>query len=234
MDIKELKITLILKEDVPFKNIGQRIGAYLHRAMLADSQLKKEHRVNKVKHYVYSHLYPTESDGVYKSGTGYTFRIRSAREGFLNRMAELLTDFQDELIVTLGIEESRVPNGTVNAVRTLTPFVITLGKPGSKYWKAYDAKEDIKKLLTNNVSNRFKQFIGAKEVNHDFIKEVKILNNKPTYYNYKGRKVLANKVEVYFNDDLFSKQIRDYVVSAGLGEKSSVLGAGFSETIRRA
>lgn len=116
------------------------------------------HKATNAKHYVFSHLYPVEKDGIYKPGIGYMFRLRSADPSFLNKMNGLLNGLDYSNFIVLHIETRPVPKGRNNAIRTLTPFVITLKDKEKKYWKANESHEDIKALPTNNILHKYKQW----------------------------------------------------------------------------
>ena len=80
---------------------------------------------------------------------------------------------------------------------------------------------------------KYELMTGEKiEMNESFIQLFSILNKKPlkVVYEHKdkgGRVFLGNKFKIVPNDDDNSQKLAFTALACGLGEKNSLLGAGF-------
>lgn len=227
MNYYELKIKVILNEDINYNDAPYKIGIFINNAMLNNSLLKKVHE-EKIYKYVYDTFYPREETGIYQKGKNYEFRLRSLNLHLLNKLAIALYNHNYSGIKASDIDLNVHELNEIKELYTVKPVIITIN---NKPWlKNNSSIEDLKKRLNDNLDKKLKQFEGnlwTGEDNYSFIKEINILNRVPMKYYYKGIKLLGNKVKIIVNEDEFSQRKALMAIGLGLGEKGSSLGAGF-------
>ncbi|PGK52337.1 CRISPR-associated endoribonuclease Cas6 [Priestia megaterium] len=229
--LKELKINVVLTHPMHFHDAGEELGEFLHFIMTEDEELKIRHEERVIKLYNFSHLFPIEKTGVYEPGKAYFFRVRSARQNFLDKIAFHIKRVKWKGFIVLSTEWVDIRTSHNQYFRTLTPFVIIHHHDKGKYWT--EEAGNLARHITNNLLHKYRVLVGLTEkIDKEVIQDVKLLSTKPAVLNYKGNKMLGHKLLVSFRDDLFSQQIKDLAITAGVGEKNSSLGAGFLEPCR--
>ncbi|WP_242978052.1 CRISPR-associated endoribonuclease Cas6 [Clostridium botulinum] len=82
--------------------------------------------------------------------------------------------------------------------------------------------------LEDNLEKKYKNFFNEDiDVKDKFIESIEFKNRKPMHYNYKGIKLLANKVSIQVKDNEEAQKVAFLARAVGLGEKNSAIGAGF-------
>lgn len=127
MNYYELTITCMLKRDIAFQEVQEKIGAYINRCMLLDERLKEKHAKKEQKQYCYSGFYPVEfKTKMYKAGNVYVFRIRSLEKAFTESIKACLRKISDSVFQLIAIEQKTSGKRVVQELYTLTPFIVTV------------------------------------------------------------------------------------------------------------
>lgn len=225
MNYYELKITVLLKEDVRFTKSSEMIGKNISYIMLKDENLKEYHK-EKVYKYVFDNFFPAERDGIYKANRIYVFNIRSFNHDFIIKIKEYMQNYESNDFKIMSLEVNNVNQKNVTFLETITPAIVTID---SKPWlPTMDILVLIRRLHANAEKKYkffFKEEIG--QVEDYFIEKLRIINTKPVAYEFKGKKLLGNKFRIKVNDDEKSQKLAFTMLGAGLAEKNSILGAGY-------
>ncbi|OAA92594.1 CRISPR-associated endoribonuclease Cas6 [Clostridium coskatii] len=227
----ELKIAILLKRNMKFTQSSEIIGKNISYSMLSSEALKIYHK-EKVYKYVFDNFFPTEKDGIYRKNRVYVLNIRSFNKTFAVEIKECMKNFESNDLKVIAIDSGQVARYNINFIETITPAIVTVdGKP----WLSSGDILLLVKRLHANAEKKYKFFFNEEigEVEDYFVEKLKILNNKPVAYEYKGRKFLANKFKIKVNEDEKSQKLAFTVLGAGLAEKNSVLGAGYCIENRR-
>lgn len=223
----ELKITAMLKKTTHHLQSQQHIGKWINRAQLTDSFLKESHYDNNYKHFVFNNLYPLEKDGAYQQGRCYVFTIRSSREDILNRIHSCMQRCrEDEIFQLVACEQKTKRLLHITEMITITPAIVTIdGKP----WVKEKNIELLLQQLHANAEKKFKHLYPDEQIQgvQPFIQGVLVENRKPISTEYKGYKLLGNKLRLFIHEDEYSQKLANVVLGSGLGEKGSSIGAGF-------
>lgn len=225
MVYSQVKITAFLKKDIKFTQCGEIIGKVVSKAMLLDEELKLMHQKREYK-YVYNNLYPIERTGIYEEGRVYIFNIRSFNKKFISKIKKLLTKVDSEFMKILAVEENSVKQKHITELYTMTPVIVTVN---NKPWLLDDGDLMLlQKRLQDNLEKKYKEIFGQTlNIKENFIQGIEILNKKPMVFEYKGIKLLGNKVKIAVNEDEQSQKLAFIATGMGLGEKGSSLGAGY-------
>lgn len=221
----QLTLTIYLKTDMGYKQSPELIGKFLSKAMLKNENLMEFHKSSGYK-YVYDNFYPIEEDGVYKKGRIYVLHLRTFNKEFVSRMKPLLNTENDENMKVIAVEEKQIKQRHICELYSMNPVIVTVD---SKPWLKYDG--DIlllQRRLQENLQKKYESITGEKlSCTSNFIQTIEILNKVPYAYDYKGIKLLANKIKIQVNDDADSQTLAFIAAGMGLGEKGSILGAGY-------
>ncbi|OZI12920.1 hypothetical protein CEW92_04075 [Bacillaceae bacterium SAS-127] len=226
MECYELTVTVMVKQNIYFQNVQEKIGAYLNRCMLMDETLKEMHGRREVKPYTFSGFYPVESKTkVYKAGAIYVFRIRSLQKEFIDKMERCLRKQKSDDFQCIAIEKRKHGNRVIQELYSVIPVIVTVdGKP----WLQEDGDVDLFiKRLQANVEKKYYDAYGKKIENTQFIQRLEFMNQKPMAISYKGVRLLGNKVKITVNSDEDSQKLAYTALGNSLGEKGSSLGGGF-------
>ncbi len=228
----ELKVTLLLKKDIIFKDIHEKLSSNLNRVMLSDNALKQIHTMKCFKPYCIGSLYPFDVvTKVYKVNQVYILTIRSIDEDFLNKLKIVLKNSKVLDFNVLAIEFLNRNYQYIESAYTLTPCIISITDENTrklKYWTKYDSSlEFVKERITANLEKKYLQFYNKKlKAPDDFISMIKLENDVPIVYNYKNTKLFTNKFKIHFASDDISQKLAFLAFGVGILEKNS-LGFGF-------
>lgn len=222
MQYYNLKIVVMLKHNINYENTYESISNFIAYAMLQDEELKEKHEKNEYKNYVFCSLYPLEKDQIYKENKIYTFDLRSINLEFILKIKQLLSIIKnpDFKYIMSNIENSQ--QRPIKSLFTLTPVIITTAKGDYKINNDLDL---VCKRINDNTQKKYK-YIFKEEINTDFIKEIKQINNSPIKIPYKNIFLLGNKFEIFVNEDEESQKLAYLNLAIGMLEKNA-LGFGF-------
>lgn len=222
MKYYNLKIIVLLKQNIKNVQAFEKISNLVAYAMLKEAELKKLHEENTYKNYVFCNLYPIEKDMTYKKDNIYTFDLRGIEFEKMIKLKQVLetTENQDFKIIQIYFQTGIQRN--IKKLITLTPVIITTEKGD------YDIKENMKLVKERILANAQKKYknIYHTEINIDFIENIKKLNKTPVKIPYKNINILGNKFEIQIKQDPMSQNLAYLMLSIGCAEKNS-LGFGF-------
>lgn len=225
MDISELIVTVMLKEDIPFQQSQEVIGNFLNASMLHDADLKEFHGESDIKGYVYNSFYPLEfKTKTYKANQVYVFRVRSLNKIFLEKMNRCIRKQKKGPFEVIAIEKRTYANKIIQGLYSVTPVVVTVD---NQPWLQTDDVDLFIQRLEQNAEKKLKTLLGEEVGHYDFIESIEFSNHKPIGTSYKGIKLLGHKVKVEVKKDEDSQKLAHVVLGAGIGEKNSALGLGF-------
>ena len=222
MKYYNLKIIVLLKEDLKNTETYEKISNLISFAMLKEKTLKKLHEENTYKNYVFCNLYPIEKDTIYKKGNLYTFDLRGIEFEKIIKLKQLLDKTETEYFKIIQINFQTGIQRNISKLITLTPAIITTEKGD------YDIKEDmefVKNRILANTQKKYKKIYDT-SIDIDFIKEIKKINKTPVKIPYKNINMLGNKFEIHIKEDPMSQNLAYLILSVGLLEKNSI-GFGF-------
>lgn len=222
MIMHNMKIIVILNENIKYENTYENISNLIARAMLNDNNLRKLHEENKYKLYTFCSLYPFEKDGIYKKDKMYAFDMRYLNMNFGLKIKQLLGIIKDPKfkVVSTNIETHKL--GKISKLVSLTPSICTVGKNN------YKLNGDINLVKSRLIAGAEKKYsdITGDKVSCDFIKSIVQTNIKPIKLPYKNTNLLGYKFEIEVKDDEVSQNLAQILYATGILEKNSQ-GYGF-------
>lgn len=224
----ELTITIMLKKNIYFEDCGYTIGKNINRSMLLDKDLKKVHPKKEYKNYVFNSFYPIEKDKFYKKDRLYIYRVRGLSDEFMQKLDRCIYNLKSEDFNVISTSRIVVKRTYIKELYTQTPLIVTVN---NEPWLQANGDFDLfKRRLEDNLEKKYKSFFNEYiDVKGKFIKYIEFKNRKPMHFNYKGIKLLANKVSIKVQDNEEAQKIAFLARAVGIGEKNSAIGAGFCE-----
>ena len=222
MNCYNLKVIVLLKQNLKNEETYEKISNLISYAMLKDKNLKEIHEKNTYKNYVFCSLYPVQKDGIYKQNNIYSFDLRGLEFSKIMKLKQVLANVENEYFKIIQINLQNHEQIEINKLVTLTPAIITTPKGD------YDIKDDInlaKRRILANIQKKYKNIYNT-EINVDFIKEIKKTNRQPIKIPYKNINMLGNKFEIEVKEDPISQNLAYLALTVGILEKNS-LGFGF-------
>ncbi len=222
MKYYNLKVIILLKDNINNVQTYEKISKLIAYAMLKDPVLERFHEENTYKNYVFCNLYPIEKDTIYKKGNIYTFDLRGIEFEKMIKLKQVLETTENEHFKVIQINFQTGTQRNIKRLITLTPAIITTENGD------YDIKENIELVKNRILSNTQKKYkkIYKTDINIDFIKDIKKINRIPVKIPYKNINLLGNKFEIQIKEDPMSQNLAYLILSVGLLEKNS-LGLGF-------
>ena len=222
MNCYNLKVIVLLKQNLKNEETYEKISNLISYAMLKDKNLKEMHEKNTYKNYVFCSLYPVQKDGIYKQNNIYSFDLRGLEFSKIMKLKQVLANAENEYFKIIQINLQNHEQIEINKLVTLTPAIITTPKGD------YDIKDDmnlVKNRILANIQKKYKNIYNT-EINVDFIKEIKKTNRQPIKIPYKNVNILGNKFEIDVKEDPMSQNLAYLALTVGILEKNS-LGFGF-------
>lgn len=227
----ETKVTVLIFNNLKLEDSYEKITDFINYSFHKSRFMSKLHKINTLKHYSVSGLYPIEKDRVYKAREMYTFIIRTPKEEINREISKCLTKMKNDNFVVFNVENKAYVNKkTITHIDTLTPVLVTM-QSGDLFTKDKNDIDDLKKCLINNMCRRIKE-VSGKEYKYEFddvVKNLTIKNKYAIIVNYKGIKMLGYKIRLDFYDDEISQDFAKICTVEGIGEKNSCLAMGFTK-----
>ncbi|PJI07106.1 MULTISPECIES: CRISPR-associated endoribonuclease Cas6 [Clostridium] len=227
MKYYEMKVTVLLKQDLKFTRTSEIIGKSISSAMLKSEELMKYHKQKRYK-YVFNNFMPVEKAGIYKANRLYIFCLRTFEEDFMTNIKNCFQDYDNINLKIISVSVKIIQQKKIKFIRTITPAIVTID---SKPWLKNNDLLTLIKRIHANAEKKYKFFFGKEigQVDDYFVEKLKILNLQPIPYTYKNITLLGNKFKIKVNDDDKSQKLAFVALGAGLAEKNSALGAGYCE-----
>lgn len=226
MNYTEYIITTLLKRNIRAVELQETLGKFINQSMLLEEGLKKFHEERRPKLYVFSGLYPVETQSkLYKAGKVYVFRIRSLDEKMITSLISCMKEVSSETFQVLATEKKRVAYKPITELVTITPFIATID---NKPWMPNQHSIGLLvERMHMNAEKKYKTFYKEELNCSQFVQRVKITNRKPIAMAYKNIRLLGHKARIFVNSDEASQKLAFTVLGAGLLEKGSSLGTSF-------
>lgn len=227
MNFVELTVTVLLSNDIYFSNSGYIIGKNINKSMLLSDRLKELHPKKEYKNYVFNSFYPLEKDKTYKKDKLYIFKIRGLDKELMKEMQECLKKLKSNDFKIISVAENEVYQEFIKDLYTVNPVIVTVD---NKPWLQGDNLELFKNRLEDNLEKKYKSFFNKEiDIKDKFIKSIEFKNRMPMGFNYKGIKLLGNKVRIEIQNNEVAQDIAFLAMAIGIGEKNSAVGAGFCD-----
>lgn len=217
-----LKVLVLLKEDIKYEETYQKISDFIAYAMLQNEETKKLHEENRYKLYNFCSLYPFEKDGIYKKERIYTFDIKFIDLNFAMKIKQFLTNIQNKYFKVIMSDIKANSYKKINKLITLTPCIITTKKGDYKIDNDMDL---VRERIIAGVEKKY-QLIYKEKIKADFIQDIIKTNRTPIKIPYKNIYFLGNKFEIIVKEDELSQKLAHILLSTGILEKNSQ-GFGF-------
>ncbi|WP_432408179.1 CRISPR-associated endoribonuclease Cas6 [Wukongibacter sp. M2B1] len=224
--IYQLKITVLLRKDVHFRESSYRISELINKSLLGNADMKDKHRKNEYKFYVFDNLFPRSEDKFYRKDRLYVFNIRTPLEKIRNNLADLLVSVTTNFFTVVSIAKPRMEVGIIKELMTVTPAVMTID---GSYWTLDRDLEELKQGINNNLLKKYKTLYGEKEdlMENKFFYDVEILNQKPIGIKYKNISFLSHKIKLKIKEDDESQNLAKLALATGILERNSSCGMGY-------
>jgi CRISPR-associated endoribonuclease Cas6 len=230
MDIYELKIELYLNKEFGYKDFPNFVSKNINYMMYNSLLLRALHEKKGFKPFVVGSLYPAESkDKIYKIDKKYIWTIRSLDKTILEEFLKAYKSSTnlDFTIAGYGVHKLEFKNG-IDRVFTITPAVLTV--KASHFWTIEDDILLIQKRVIANLEKKYFEFFKKRvTAPKDAINFFHLKNQKPIFFNYKNRLIIANRFEFIFNSDEISQTLAKLSFGVGILEKNTL---GFGMVMR--
>ncbi|WP_200764012.1 CRISPR-associated endoribonuclease Cas6 [Nitrosophilus alvini] len=224
----ELKVDLFLKYDIEHRKSYEPLSKMVSSA-LNNTSFKELHNENRFKHYVFSNMWKTSKDGIYKKGNNLFF-LRTPDEKLFSELGKALFDYENDIFKITGVSKSIHSQRFISSLISVTPVFTTFSKNRKVYFWTLQEDGNINYLLKtihNNLKKKYESFYGNKiDTKDSFIEYFQIKNQKPQTIFYKSVKFFGNKFYIVPKSDEASQKLAFMALSCGLGEKNA-LGGGF-------
>lgn len=224
MKVYEIRIKIYLLKDISVENIQYKIASFIDAALSKDEELLSFHENNEFKNYCFDTLYPIESDKVYKEGNIYTLTIRTI-DGILAKYFnnKLVNEFNHEFKALTG-QIRIIPKKYIDKVYSITSLII---KTEEGYWKGNLSLTDFERRIKENLIKKYNKFTNSKvDENFQLHTFIEFKNKKPIATEYKGIKLLGDKILLNISEDKISQELAYMSLGTGIGE-ANARGFGF-------
>lgn len=158
------------------------------------------------------------------SGNTYTIRIRTVDHKLAQFFNSELVNHYNNSIKALTSTIRVLPKKTIEKIYSVTPSIV---KTDKGYWKNNLPISDFERRLKENLIKKYNLLMNTK-IDEDFqlYTAIEFKNKKPIAINYKGKKLLGDKLDLYISDDKISQELAYLSLGTGVLEMNS-RGAGY-------
>lgn len=224
LKIYETNMRLYLLKDIEKKKCLEEISNFIDSGMAKDEGLLKLHNENTFKMYNFNMFYPIEKEGNYLNGNIYSIQIRTIdkklAEFFNNKLVNNFTDSIKGLTATIKI----IPQRHIDRIYSITPVIL---KSDEGYWRGKLSLSDFERRLKENLIKKYNLAMDTKiEEDFQLYTNIEFMNEKPAVINYKGRKLLGDKIQLNISDDKTAQDLAYMALGTGILEMNA-RGAGY-------
>lgn len=224
MKVFEISILVFLINDIDSKDAFSKIGEFIDSGISKNPELLELHNKNTYKNYCFCSLYPLEQDKVYKSGKNYTIRIRTVNYKLAEFFNKELVNHFNQNIKALTSKIRILPKKHIEKIYSITPLVI---KTDEGYWKKNLSFKDFERRLKENLIKKYNLLKNTKiDENFQLYTSIEFKNKKPIAINYKGKKILGDKLSIHISDEKIAQELAYMSLGTGILEMNA-RGAGY-------
>lgn len=215
---------LYLLKDIDYKECQEEICNFIDSAMVKDERLLELHNKNTYKLYNFNLFYPLERDNVYKRGGIYSIQIRTIDKTLADFFNDTLVNNFTESIKGLTSTIRIIPQKHIDKIYSITPAIL---KSDEGYWKGNLSLSDFERRLKENLVKKYNLVMDTK-IDEEFQLYINIefKNEKPVAMNYKGRKLLGDKISINIGDEKIAQDLAYMALGTGILEMNA-RGAGY-------
>lgn len=214
----EIRVKIYIVKDIPLPEILGKEAEYIDSALAQNEKWLEYHKKNQYKNYCFSGLFPIEKDGIYKRDNIYTITVRTVDSELAQYFSKVLRNHYTDSIKGLTSENRILPKKMLSEIYSLTPVI----QKSEGYWRNRISLEKYEQRLFENAVKKYNQYTGQK-INEDFqlYTNIAFLNKKPIANEYKGIRLLGDKVNLKIADNEQAQELAYFLLGTGLYEMNS-------------
>lgn len=223
MKVYEINIRTYLKRDLKRDEIQEKISLLITDYMGKNEKFNNLHQSRGFKPYCHSNLTPICS--TYKKDNLYNFIIRTIDEDFLTYLLNGFDKFENNYFKNIFVKSKIINKHMIKELYTINPVIIKNHEKG--YWRNCEDVDFFEQRLNKNIINKYNQF-NDKNISYkdNFYSVLDIVNEYAIITEYKGVKLLGDKIRLTLNLDEQSQDLAYLAIGVGLLENNSI-GNGF-------
>lgn len=224
MQIFELQNKIYLLKDVKQEEVLKEISSLIDITLGRDKKFLELHNKNCFKNYCFDEFYPLEKDKLYKADGLYNFRIRTTNKELAIYLSKEIPKSYTSSIKALKSEIKLINKKHIDKIYSISPLIV---KNDCGYWRKHLSLEEYSERIKVNLIKKYNN-LNNKKIDEDFIlfNSIELKNKKPVPLNYKGIKLLGDKISLKISDDPIAQEIAYMSLGTGIGEVNT-RGAGF-------
>ncbi|MTI46542.1 MAG: CRISPR-associated endoribonuclease Cas6 [Firmicutes bacterium] len=224
MKVYEVSILAFLLNDIDLQESLFKIAEFIDSGMAKKPELLEFHNKNTYKNYCFASFYPLEKDKIYKAGNNYTIRIRTVDYKLAEFFNEELVNHFNDNIKSLTSTIRVLPKNHIEKIYSITPVVM---KTEEGYWKGHIALNDFERRLKENLIKKYNLLMNTKlDESFQLYTSIEFTNKKPIAVEYKGRKILGDKLTIHIDDNKTAQILAYMSLGTGVLEMNA-RGAGY-------
>lgn len=224
MKVYEIMLKVYLLEDIKVPEAQEKILKLIDNTLGKSEDTLEFHNKNEFKNYCFNSFYPLEKDGIYKEGNIYTITIRTIDKFLADYFNKKISFSYTPAIKALQSKMRVMSVKKLKRIYSITPIVI---KNEGGYWRNIIDFSEFENRLKVNLIKKYNNIYGEKiDENFDLYSSIELKNRTPTSMNYKGRKMLGDKISLEICDNESAQKLAYMALGCGMGEMNA-RGFGF-------
>lgn len=224
MKIYEMRLKVYLLKNIANENSAEEISKLIDKSLLMNEAMKTMHESKGYSTYISNHFFPLEKNGIYREGNIYTIIIRTISEEFKKNCEKYLKNCYTDSLKALAVDEKVFRKGMIEKVYSINPAIL---KTESGYWRNELTLKDFERLLKENLYKKYKYFFKEDiDESIELYTHLQFDNKKPIAMNYKGKKLLGDKVTIQVASNEVAQKL--FFMALGIGIlHNNARGAGY-------
>lgn len=220
MNIFECNFKVYLIQDIAKEDVQESLSKLIDKSFYRNENMKDFHEENKIKGYSFNNLYPLELNGIYNEGNIYSFQIRCIGEELKDHFMKFLTNEYTANIKILVSESKKILKKPIDRIYSITPAVVKISdKDKTEYWRNNHNKADFFEYIRKNSIKKY-EFLTGEIIDRDLrlFNYERIDNRKPIANNFKGKRILGDKVTLAVETNDEAQNIVYMLFGTGIGD----------------
>jgi Uncharacterized protein predicted to be involved in DNA repair (RAMP superfamily) len=224
IQVYEIEVSVALIKTIAIQDVYKQISFFIDETFI-DTEFAEMHKSKEYKMYNFSSLSPTTlGNADFQMGKIYTFRIRSISKELVEHFVGSLSKSRSEYIQGLTARFWKVVRKHMEKIYSLSPVLIKNNQANSQgYWRNADMSlDDYINRIMANAYKKYQYFTGDK-ANEDceLFTHIEFNNKMPIAVNYKGIKLLCDKLDINIADNEQAQEIAYLLLGVGVAEGGS-------------
>ncbi|WP_123053748.1 CRISPR-associated endoribonuclease Cas6 [Clostridium sp. JN-1] len=221
MDVIEINVKVYILEDITIEEALEDLSKLIDKSFYKNEDLKNFHEENIMKNYCFNSLYPLDvATKMYKKGCIYNFQLRCIGLKLKNHFLKFLSNEYTSKIKVLVCQSKNILKKPIDRIYSITPIIVKIpGNQKTVYWRNGHTEENFFEYIRTSSIKKYEILTGESiDKSLKLFSYARIDNKKPIAANFKGKKILGDKITLTLETNSDAQNIAYILLGTGTAD----------------